>query len=81
MLVNPMRIISASVKAEIIDLFLMYDYHEPRTTCPTSLVVSVSDCGTGGLGSVPGWAHKLQCFSFLAFYAELLHTNNKELYT
>ena len=58
----------------------MYDYCEPRTICPPSLVVSVSDCGMGGLGSIPGWAHKLHCFfsSVLVFYAELLHTSNME---
>ena len=67
MRLNPMRIISASVNAEIIYLFLMYDSCEPRTTCPPSLVASVSDCGMAGLGSIPGWAHKLQCFSFSLF--------------
>ena len=59
----------------------MYDYCEPRTTIPPSPVVSLSDCGTGGLWSIPGWAHKLQCFfpSVLDLYAELLHTRNMEL--
>ena len=54
MRLNPMRIISASVNAEIIYLFLMYDSCEPRMTCPPSLEASVSDCGTAGLGAIPG---------------------------
>ena len=68
-----MRIISVSDNAEIIYLILMYDYCEPRTNCPPSLVVSVLDYGTGGLGSIPGWAHQLQRFSFssnLAFFMQ-----------
>ena len=34
----------------------MYGYFEPRTTRPGSLVVSLSDFGTRGPGSTPGWA-------------------------
>ena len=49
-----MRISSASINAEIIYLFLLYDYCEPRTTCPPSLAVSVSD-----YGSIPGWGHQI----------------------
>ena len=44
---------------------------------------SVSDYGTGALGSIPGLAHILQCFFFLSifsvFYAELIHTSYMEL--
>ena len=43
----------------------MYDYCDPRTTWRPSLVVSVSNYGTSGIRSIPGWAHILQClFSF-----------------
>ena len=74
MRLNPMHIISALVNTEkIIYLILMYDFCEPRMTCPPSLVVSVSDHGTDGLGSIPGWANNF------AFYAELLHAGNIEL--
>ena len=38
MRLNPMRIISALINAEIIYLFLMYGYLGPRTSCPPSLV-------------------------------------------
>ena len=63
MRLNPMHIISALVNTEkIIYLILMYDFCEPQMTCSPSLVVSVSDHGTGGLGSIPGWAHN---FAFL----------------
>ena len=50
--VNPIYTISSSVNSEIIYLFLIYDYCELRTICPPSLVVGVSDYGTGGLGSI-----------------------------
>ena len=65
-----MRTISASDNSEMIYLFLIYDYFELRKIWPPSLVISVSDYGTGALGSIPGWANILQCalFSFvLAF--------------
>ena len=81
MRLKPMRIISASFNAEIIYQFLMYDYCERRTTCPPSLLVSVSDYKTGGLGSIPGLVHKSQCFSIyshLHFYAEF-YCNNLDL--
>ena len=78
MRLNPMRTFSASDNSEIIDLFLINDYFEPRTTTLPSLVVSMSDYGTVAPGSILWWAHILQCLSFLsflAFYAELLHTS------
>ena len=82
MRLNPMHTISALDNSEIIYLFLIYDYCEPRTTWPPSLVVNVLDYATGTLGSIPGWAHILQCvnsFFFTRFYAELVHTSFTEL--
>ena len=40
----------------------MCSYSEPRTT---GLVVSVSDFGTRGPGSIPGWTRIMNCFFFL----------------
>ena len=60
-----MRTISASDSSEIV--LLICDNCEPRSTCPPSLMVNLSDYGTGALGSILGWAHTLQCFSFFLF--------------
>ena len=60
----------------------MYGYCELRTTWPPRLVLSVLEYGEGGLGSIPWWAHILQCLFLLLFsrfYAELLHTSYMEL--
>ena len=60
MRLNFMRAISASDNSEISHRFFMYDYCVPRTTWPPSLVLSVSDYRTGGLGSIPVWAQVLE---------------------
>ena len=65
--------ISAFCNSEMIYLLLIYDYCEPRTTCPSSLVVSVSDYGTGTLGSIPGWAHILRFFFFLSLFLPIFY--------
>ena len=66
MRLKPMRTISELYNSEIIYRFLIYVYCETRTAWAPSLVVSVSDYGTGALGSIPGCVHKLQCF--LSFF-------------
>ena len=63
----PMHTISASNNSEMIYLFLIDDYFELRKTWPPSLVVSVSDYGTGELGSITGWAKINSVFYFLSF--------------
>ena len=47
----------------------MYGYFDVPTTWPGSLMVSVSDYGKRGPGSIPGWAHIIQCFLFLLVLA------------
>ena len=64
----PMRTIYALDNSEIIDQFLIYAYCKPQTAWPSSLVVRVSDYGSGTLGSIPEWAHILQCF-FLSLFS------------
>ena len=76
-----MRTISASDNSETIYLFLMYDYYERLTTCPPGIVISVSDYGTEGLGSIPGWAPILQCFFMLNYFILVIwnYKNDKKM--
>ena len=64
------------------DTRIRYCYFEPRTT--RGLVLSVSDFGTRGPGSIQGWALIKNCSFFLFLLsscnAKLLHTRNMELY-
>ena len=61
---------------------IMYCYLETRRTRHRGLVLSLSDFGTRGPGSIPGWALITNCFFFLfsSCNAKLLHTRNTELY-
>ena len=54
------------VNTNMADTSIMYCYFEPRTTCRRGLVHSVSDFGTRGPGSLPGWAF-ITNFFFLFF--------------
>ena len=47
---------------------IMYCYFEPGTTRHRGLVLSVSDFGTRGPGSISGWALITKCFLFFFFY-------------
>ena len=63
---------------------IMYCYFEMRTTWHRGLVLCVSDFGTRGPGSIPGWALITNCFFFLflfsSYNAKLLCTRNMEFY-
>ena len=49
---------------------IMYWYFETRTTWHRGLVLSVSDFGTRGPGSIPGWA-----LVFFSFFLTLVMQN------
>ena len=47
---------------------IMYCYFEMRTTSHLGLVLSVSDFGTRGRRSIPGWALITNCFFFFFLF-------------
>ena len=47
---------------------IMYCYLETRRTRHRGLVLSVSDFGTRGPGSIPGWALITNCFFLFPFF-------------
>ena len=54
--------------ANMSNIRIMYCYFEMRTTWHRGLVLSVSDFGTRGPGSIPGWALITKCFCFFLFF-------------
>ena len=56
----------------MVDTQIMYCYFERHTTLHRDLVLSLSDFGTRGPGSIPGWALITNCFVCFSFAFFLL---------